>query len=166
MPSWYDIYTLNESDEREDEAGLRESSDALLRLVKAEQQAGIPAERVFIGGFSQGGAVSIFATLAHPEIKLAGIIALSAYVPCRRLLREQPPLPLSTPIFMAHGTADMVVQYRWHKHSVDFLRSLGGGPVQAKAYEGMDHAACEEEIVDVAEFIESQLRKHDLHSEL
>lgn len=166
MPSWYDIYTLTESDEREDEAGLQESAKTVLDLVQAEQRAGIPANRIFIGGFSQGGAVSLFTSLIHPEVRLAGIIALSAYVPCRRIVKEKVTAPLKTPIFMGHGTSDMVVQYRWHLHSANFLRSLGGIPITTKAYEGMEHSACEEEIADLSEFIESQLEQRDLHPEL
>jgi predicted esterase len=50
MPAWYDIYTLNENDEREDENGLRKSTNTLLDYVKMEQAAGIPSERIFIGG--------------------------------------------------------------------------------------------------------------------
>lgn len=157
MPSWYDIYTLDENDEREDEAGLRQSMSTVIDLISKEKAAGISAERIFLGGFSQGGAVSLFTTLLQPELKLGGIIALSTYVPCRKYLKSQPLKPLSTPIFMAHGTADEVVQYLWHQSSATFLKNLGGEPVTLKNYKGMTHSACEEEIIDIIEYIQAQL---------
>ncbi|PJF17021.1 hypothetical protein PSACC_03167 [Paramicrosporidium saccamoebae] len=153
MPAWYDIYTLSDTDENEDETGLQKSANALLDYVKVEQAAGIPNERIFIGGFSQGAATSLFTALVHPDIKLGGIIALSGYIPCRKLIKSLPPHPLTTPVFAGHGTADFVVQYSWHRKSVEFLRQLGGARITAKSYEGMQHSSCEEEIADVVEFI-------------
>lgn len=110
-------------------------------------------------GFSQGAAVSLFTILNHPEVRLGGVLALSGYVPCRRLLRSRSLAPLTSPIFMAHGTADAIVQFRWHQHSVAFVRGLGGVPLTVRVYEGMQHASCGEEIADVSEFIQTQLQR-------
>lgn len=63
---------------------------------------------------------------------------------------------------MAHGTQDMVIQYRWHQHSVKFVEALGGAPLRVRAYEGMQHSACEEEVADVAEFMDTQLQTASL----
>lgn len=164
MPAWYDIYTLSETDDREDEAGIQQASQIVVKLVDAERQAGISNDRIFIGGFSQGGATSIFTALTQPQLKLAGIIALSAYVPCRRHFKENSPGPLTNRLFMGHGTDDMVIQYRWHQHSVQFLRSLGGLPITVRKYEGMQHSSCEEELADIADFIKERLASN--HDEL
>lgn len=67
---------------------------------------------------------------------------------------------------MGHGTSDIVVKYSWHKDSVAFLKGLGGGPVVAKHYEGMQHEACEEEIADVVEFLQERLQRHSEKPEL
>lgn len=110
--------------------------------------------------------MSLFATLMHPELKLAGVVSLSAYIPCRYRLAEHPPTaPPASPIFMAHGTADMVIHLRWHQHSVAYLKGLSAR-LTVRTYEGMDHSACQEEIHDIGEFIQSQLaenpEKHQL----
>lgn len=111
-------------------------------------------------GFSQGAAVSLFTTLNHPEMRVGGVLALSGYVPCRKLMQSRPPAPPTSPIFMAHGTADAIIQFRWHQHSVAFVRGLGGTLPTVRVYEGMQHGSCGEEIADVAEFIQTQLQKH------
>lgn len=164
MPAWYDIYTLSETDDREDETGLRESAQTLVRLMEEEHtKRNIPPERIFIGGFSQGAAVSIFTLLAGllPWGRLAGIVALSGYVPCRQYFYKHPPSleSVKCPIFMGHGTEDPVIQYRWHKDSVQFIRNLHKKlPITVRKYEGMGHSACEEELVDIIEFIDEQLQ--------
>lgn len=66
MPSWFDITTLEDISEAEDERGLLKSSGEINRLIQAEIDGsaeglggkGIEAGRVVVGGFSQvsGGA--------------------------------------------------------------------------------------------------------------
>jgi phospholipase/carboxylesterase len=74
MRAWYDIVAI---DRRavEDEAGIRESSEAIGTLVRRERERGIPAERIVLAGFSQGGAMALFAGLRWPE-RLGGVVAL------------------------------------------------------------------------------------------
>jgi predicted esterase len=117
-------------------------------------------------GFSQGAAVSLFTTLVHPNVKLGGIIALSGYIPCRKLLKSLPSHPLTMPVFAGHGTVDFVVQYSWHTKSIEFLKKLGGARITNKSYEGMQHEVCEEEITDVVEFINSCCREISEKAEL
>lgn len=166
MPSWYDISSLSEGDESEDVEGLKNSSRVLLSLVSEERQAGIPSERIFIGGFSQGGAVSLFALLTEAETTtgLAGVISLSAYVPGRAHLKAylQRMKGPAVPIFMAHGTADPVVSYKWHQKSVEYLKThLADAPSALKVhkYEGMEHCTCGEELADMVEFINERLAR-------
>ena len=54
MPSWYDIYGLGR-DSKQDEAGIRDSEQLLAQLINEQLAAGIPAERIVLAGFSQGG---------------------------------------------------------------------------------------------------------------
>lgn len=58
---------------------------------------------------------------------------------------------------MAHGTEDMIIQLRWHQHTVAYLKGLSAR-LTVKVYEGMDHSACQEEVHDVGEFVQSQLQ--------
>lgn len=66
----------------EDQAGMLETSHSLQELITAEVTAGIPASRIVLGGFSQGGAMSILTGLCGDR-KLAGVIALSGWLPLK-----------------------------------------------------------------------------------
>jgi phospholipase/carboxylesterase len=56
MPSWYDIKAMTPA-RAIDEAQLEESAEQVIALIKAEQAKGINLSRIFLAGFSQGGAV-------------------------------------------------------------------------------------------------------------
>ena len=95
MPAWYDIRSLEESDpDREDMQGVDWAVELLHSLVAGEQ---LPSHRVMLGGFSQGGAVSLRAALTTTQT-LAGCIALSCYLPGDSASYTN---PASTPVFQA-----------------------------------------------------------------
>ena len=111
----------------EDEAGILTSQAYFHDLIQKEIDSGIPADRIVIGGFSQGGAMSLFSGLTVKS-KLAGIIALSSYLLLSLKFAELVPKPefnKETPIFMAHGDADQVVNYKLGTMSRDLLKELG-----------------------------------------
>ena len=80
MRAWYDIVSLDSSSREIDEAGIVHSRAAIRRLIARENRRGIPCARIFLAGFSQGGAIAYTTALTHAE-RLAGIIALSTYIP-------------------------------------------------------------------------------------
>ena len=150
MRAWYDIKALA-IDRREDEAGVRASHARVEALISREQSRGILPERLVLAGFSQGGAMALFTGLRRPE-RLAGIMALSTYVPVAgSLAREEHGANRDTPIFMAHGKEDPVVPYGLGARSRDLLRELGH-PVEWHDYP-MPHAVCGEEIGDIAAWL-------------
>lgn len=79
MPSWFDIKSL-EVGGSEDEAGIKEAAHQVHGMINNEVRAGIPADRIILGGFSQGGALAVYSALTYPE-KLAGVIGLSCWLP-------------------------------------------------------------------------------------
>ncbi|MDO9244151.1 MAG: carboxylesterase, partial [Rhodocyclaceae bacterium] len=85
MRAWYDIMSLEQGSRQVDEAGIVQSRQMIRTLIARENQRGIPSRRIFLAGFSQGGAIAYTAALTHPET-LAGVIALSTYLPSQRLL--------------------------------------------------------------------------------
>jgi predicted esterase len=96
-------------------------------LIQKEIDAGIPADRIVLGGFSQGGAMSLFAGLTS-RVKLAGIVALSSYLLLSLKFAELVPTPefnKETPIFMAHGDSDQVVNTELGKKSHELLKGMG-----------------------------------------
>eukprot|EP00775_Hariotina_reticulata_P004763 gene4762-5013_t len=154
MPGWYDIASLEDIDQREDKAGLLESKRYVEELVQQEIAAGIPSHRVVVAGFSQGGAVALMAL--RSQLKLAGVVGLSTYLP----LRKEPPLVseanLKTPIFMAHGDADYTVEYKFGVNSYNMLKELGCD-ITFKTYRGMAHGANPQELADVKAFLQKVL---------
>jgi phospholipase/carboxylesterase len=150
MPAWYDLYDAD-FNARADLAGVRTSSVHVEQLVAREVERGVPASRIVIGGFSQGGAVALYSGVRHRE-RLAGIVALSCYlIDAGSLTREASAANRSTPIFMAHGRDDEVVRFEWGEASGKLLEAAGW-PVEWHAYP-MPHSAVLEEIEDIGRFV-------------
>lgn len=154
MRAWYDIVTIQRSG-NEDEAGIRESSEAVAALIRREAERGIPAHRVVLAGFSQGGAIALHAGLRYPE-KLAGVIALSCYLPLRAAASEFHEANRGASIFMAHGSLDPVVPAVLGEESATML-SEAGYDVQFKSYV-MPHSVCPEEVEDIRRWMGRTLR--------
>ncbi|HYF98290.1 MAG TPA: alpha/beta hydrolase-fold protein [Coxiellaceae bacterium] len=150
MRAWYDIHGLSRLD-REDEQGLRETQVAIDELIQAQIQQGIPSERIFLAGFSQGGATALYCGLRYPKT-LGGILALSSYLPAAASLAEQKnSANQNIAIFMAHGEHDPVVVPAWGIESRDFLLSLGYH-VDWHLYP-MEHELCLEELQDMKKWL-------------
>lgn len=142
MRAWYDIRNADLS-QREDEAGVRQSAEQVEQLIKHEIEQGIPADRIILAGFSQGGAVTLHLATRLKQ-KLAGIVALSTYLTIPdKLAGEKSDANLDTPIFMAHGQQDPVVPMQRGQYSAKVLED-NGFKVQWSDYP-MPHAVCLEE---------------------
>ncbi|KAK1656194.1 phospholipase/Carboxylesterase [Colletotrichum phormii] len=162
MTGWFDIKVLDGTvealRESEDERGILASSEYFQQLVQAEVDAGIPAERVVLGGFSQGGAMAIFSGLTGKH-RIGGIVGLSCWlllsnkfaglVPAEKANQE-------TPVWLGHGDADPLVRPELGALSMDALKGLGY-KVSRTLYPGLGHAACPEELDDVEAFLLERL---------
>ncbi|TPX57482.1 hypothetical protein PhCBS80983_g03813 [Powellomyces hirtus] len=157
MPGWYDIQALGPGG-KEDPEGVATSISQVSQLIEDEIKGGIPADRIVLGGFSQGGAVTNIYSLGGSH-KLAGLVALSSYVPLteKRLEQIQNPTNKETPMFMGHGDADQVVAHKWGKMSYDKIVELGKKVEPFKTYRGMGHSSSPEEISDVGAFLKKVL---------
>jgi phospholipase/carboxylesterase len=154
MRAWYDIVGLDRR-APEDEAGLRESAAAVRALVEREGRRGIPAGRIVLAGFSQGGALALFTALREPE-RLAGVVALSSYLPLpSRLAAEAHPANAAVPVFMGHGSHDLVVAPTLGEGSRDALRARGYD-VEWHSY-SMPHSVSAEEVDDLRGFLQRVL---------
>ena len=154
MPAWYDIRGANLV-QGEDDAGIRQSAQAIEALIAHEVARGIPASRIVLAGFSQGCAMVLHTGLRHPE-RLAGIMALSGYLPlARTLASERHAANQLTPIFMAHGIADPVVALARAEESRQVLSQLGYA-LQWHTYP-MPHSVHPQEIADMGLFLQSVL---------
>jgi phospholipase/carboxylesterase len=150
MRAWYDLKGLDRRS-AEDIAGFRDTDAHIRQLIAREGERGIPANRVVLAGFSQGGAVSLYTVPRFPE-RLAGVMALSCYLPQEnRLIAERAAANDATPIFMAHGQGDTVLPMALGVQSRDFLRAQGY-TIEWHDYP-MPHAVCAAEIADIREFL-------------
>jgi len=154
MNAWFDIRGLK-PDVAQDEEGIKSSAQLLLGLVQQEMAAGIPSERIFVGGFSQGGATALYAALTC-GLRFAGIVALSTWLPLHHRfpaqLKQAPGLA-QTPILQCHGDADPMVSLAWSQLSVQFVRAMGFSDLRFKVYPGLSHSSCEDEIDNISDFI-------------
>src|SRR3546814_10438701 len=108
MRAWYDILAVDLV-RREDETGIRASEKQVRDLIARENARGIPTQNIVLAGFSQGSAMALHTGLRLDQ-KLAGIIGLSGSLPLAdQLEAEKHPANQNTPIFLAHGTLDPVV---------------------------------------------------------
>ena len=149
MRGWYDLTGLD-SNKKEDLDGLEESSDLVTALIHQEVARGIPADQILLGGFSQGGALSLYLGLRYPN-RLAGIVALSAYLPAAsRISVECSEANQNTRVFMGHGLHDPMVSLQSGDASRKVLEKLGY-PITWRTYP-MEHSICESEMRDLAEF--------------
>ncbi|TBR35925.1 MULTISPECIES: alpha/beta hydrolase [Dyella] len=124
MRAWFDISGVDLVS-RPDEAGMRASIAAVEALIARENERGVPDERILLAGFSQGGAIVLSGGLRHPR-KLAGIVALSTYLPMQdSFAAERHAANADTPIFWGHGTADPIVPLTRGVQARDVLQSFG-----------------------------------------
>ncbi|MDD5463301.1 MAG: carboxylesterase [Methylococcales bacterium] len=150
MRAWYDI--LEMSLERQvDIAGIYQSAKLVTRIIDQEMNKGIRPEHILLAGFSQGGVIALHTGLMFPY-KLAGIIALSTYLPTLEPLKtEHSPANNGMPIFMGHGMQDSVVSIEAGKAAFKVLHALGYN-VEWHEYL-MSHSVCIEEIKHISDFI-------------
>lgn len=150
MRSWYDILGFGPGT-AQDEVGIRASIARVEQLLAREHARGIDAGHIFLAGFSQGGAIVLNAGLRHAR-RLAGIIALSTYLPlAEKLPAEASPANAATPIFMAHGQHDPVIDMDLAQASRDVLQQAGQ-PLAWHAYP-MQHAVCGAEIAALGDWL-------------
>jgi phospholipase/carboxylesterase len=155
MRAWYDI-GYEDLSLKEDEKGVRESQLAVEQLIGREIARGLPARHVVLAGFSQGGAIALQCGLRYPK-RLAGIIALSTYLPLPdRVEGELSQANRDIPVLMAHGTLDPIVPLKLAQASCSKLLTLGY-PVEWHEYE-MPHSVCAEEIAVIGSWLRKVVR--------
>jgi phospholipase/carboxylesterase len=150
MRAWYDI-RVPTIVHAEDEQGIYASEQSIVALINRENSRGVPSQNIVLAGFSQGSAMTLHIGLRYPQ-KLAGLIALSGYIPLAdRAAQGWSEANRETPIFLAHGTSDPVVTFNRGIHARDLLLTHQYS-VNWHAYT-MPHSVCPEEIFDIGDFL-------------
>lgn len=154
MRAWYDVMSLDRSGPQ-DEAGIRESSTTLKKLIEREHERGVAYERIVLAGFSQGGAIAMHTAMRFPH-KLAGLMALSTWMPLEstidaEVIRGPESQPRDLPILMAHGSFDPMLPIAAGQHARELMEKAGF-KVQWHDYP-MAHAVCGEEIAEIRNWL-------------
>lgn len=154
MRAWYDLFGLNSS-HPQDEAGIETSRVYVESLIAQENQRGITNANIVLAGFSQGGAIALH-TASRQRQALAGVLALSTYLPLQDKLASQKTIQsINTPIFMAHGTFDEVITLERCKQTLSVLHE---NSYQVEWHEyPMAHSVHPQEINDIRLFLQTVL---------
>jgi phospholipase/carboxylesterase len=124
-------------------------------LIAKETARGIPANRIVLAGFSQGGVITLQTGLRHAK-RLAGLMALSSYLPLATTVeKERSAANNDAPIFAGHGIADNIVPLASGAASRDQLIRLGY-KVDWHQYP-MPHSVCPEELDDIGAWLKRVL---------
>jgi phospholipase/carboxylesterase len=148
MRAWYDIVGFSLSD-REDREGIETSERLINEVIETQLAAGFTAQQIYLAGFSQGGAMALFAGVRSPHA-LGGLISLSAYLPLASTIA--PALHLQTPIFVGAGMHDQVVLPAWTAHGVQWLQSQGYSRVEKYDYP-IEHTVSFDEVHEIARWL-------------
>ncbi|MFZ5936148.1 alpha/beta hydrolase [Pseudomonas sp. HS6-2] len=155
MPSWYDIKAMTPA-RAIDEAQLEESAEQIIGLIKAEQAKGINLSRIFLAGFSQGGAVVLHTAYIKWQEALGGVIALSTYAPTFTDSHQLSACQQRTPTLCLHGVHDPVVIPSMGRTAFEYLNTWG---VAARWHEyPMEHEVVVEELSDIHDWLSKQLQ--------
>ena len=154
MRAWYDIIEISTS-RGQDEAGILHSAEKIRALIDHEIERGVPASKIILAGFSQGGAMALHVGVRYPQ-KLAGIMVLSGYLLFpERLQDEHSDANSSTPVFVGHGTADPMVPIALGE-AVRSTLQAGQWPVEWHSYP-IPHSVSQAEIADIGRWLQACL---------
>ncbi len=155
MPAWYDILSL-EKNGLEDQAGILASEKLIQTIIEEQINQGIASTNIFLGGFSQGGALALFTGLRYPQ-PLAGIFGLSTYLPIANYLFTDKNLQQrNIPLFLAHGTHDILLPLHIGETCCSLLQEQHFQP-EWNTYP-MEHIICEKEILDFSKWLVKSIK--------
>ena len=152
--AWFDVLSMD-FEGPEDERGIRAMHQKVTQVINEVLSTGQDPQRLFIGGFSQGAAMALYSGLRQTR-PLAGIIALSGFLPLAQTLpAEITAAGRATPVFMAHGAFDSIVNLMVARKSADVVENC----VQTLIWReyNMDHELCPDELTHIAQFMNTAL---------
>jgi len=154
MPAWFDIESLDNLEEETDIEGVKSSAELVYKHIDTEVRAGIPSEKIIIGGFSQGAALALYCALHYPR-PLGGCIALSTFFPEAKLPKPAELTNKDIPFFQAHGEIDNILPLKYGINTSNLLKSFLKNH-EFKTYR-VHHDYSDRELEDVKMFVERVL---------
>jgi phospholipase/carboxylesterase len=154
MRAWYDILSMD-FNSRADSQGVLESAALVEALIEAEIAKGVPANKIVLVGFSQGGVIALHLGTRYSK-QLAGIMSLSSYMAMPETLSQQAHAAnKTTPIFVGHGQQDDVVPM-FLGHAASQTLQSNGYSVSWHEYR-MQHNVCPQELRDISTWLQQRL---------
>ena len=154
MPSWYDIKAMSPARSISLEE-LETSAKMVTDLIETQQRTGIDTSRIFLAGFSQGGAVVFHTAFKKWEGPLGGVIALSTYAPTFDNDLQLSASQQRIPTLCLHGQYDEVVQNAMGRTAYERLKAAGVA-VTWQEYP-MGHEVLPKEISDIGAWLAKHL---------
>ncbi len=141
--TWYPNRFLAplESNEPWLSSALEAARDVLVRI----RQAGIPDERIFLLGFSQGACLTLEFAARNPRRYGAVIGLTGALIGPPDTPRTYPGSLAGTPVFLGCSDTDIHVAKEFVEQTARVLRGLGA-EVTERYYADLDHSVNEDEI--------------------
>jgi len=147
MRAWYDI-TMMDIGKHADKQGVMGSAKLIKELIQEQITQGFSHEQIILAGFSQGSAMALHLATTLSD-KVAGVIALSGYLPVPESLSQK--ANITTPFFMGHGTQDPVVPFTLGTKSKEQLEQFGY-KINWNSYP-IQHGVSMDEINDIKQWL-------------
>ncbi|SDH96716.1 phospholipase/carboxylesterase [Pseudomonas flavescens] len=154
MPSWYDILAMSPA-RAIDREQLEQSAQQVIDLIEAQRNEGIDPGRIFLAGFSQGGAVVLHTAFLRWQGPLGGVLALSTYAPTFADPVHLSDLQRAIPVYCLHGNQDGVVLPPMGRAAHDWLQRHEVN-VTWQEY-AMGHEVLPEQIRDIGNWLAARL---------
>uniref|UniRef100_A0A8C6S471 palmitoyl-protein hydrolase n=1 Tax=Neogobius melanostomus TaxID=47308 RepID=A0A8C6S471_9GOBI len=156
MPAWFDLKGLSPQT-AEDEAGIKKAAESIRAIIEHEAKNGIPPHRIILGGFSQGGALSLYTALTS-QLQVAGVVALSCWLPLHKTFTGASGGIKNIPILQCHGECDPMVPREFGELTSRLIKTVvNPGMVHFKCFANLSHSSCPQEMDEVKKFIEQYL---------
>ena len=156
MPSWYDIKAMSPGARAIDTGEMEQSAQTVIELIEAQRDSGIDPARIFLAGFSQGGAVVLHTAFLRWEGPLGGVLALSTYAPTFSDDMHLSASQQRIAAYCLHGQHDEVVHNAMGRTAYEQLIAQG---VTATWQEyPMGHEVLPQEITDIGVWLADRLR--------
>jgi phospholipase/carboxylesterase len=149
--AWFDFDPAGGADS----PGMRKSVSLIKDIIQNEIDDGMPADRILLAGFSQGGVMAFEVGLYYPK-PLAGILALSTFLAnTEKVGTEESVVNAQIPILLCHGQQDGVLPMELGKSALSALKGAGYS-VEWCEY-AMGHEVCSEEIQKISRWLQAVL---------
>ncbi|XP_068603310.1 acyl-protein thioesterase 2 [Brachionichthys hirsutus] len=152
MPAWFDLVGLD-PETPEDEPGIKKAAENIKAIIEHEAKNGIPPHRIMLGGFSQGGALSLYTALTCQH-QLAGVLALSCWLPLHQSFPAASSGHKNLPILQCHGEVDRMIPLKLGTMTAEKLKTIVNPQLHTfKTYASLCHSSSPQEMAAVKEFI-------------